>query len=89
MSNEVKIQKTSGGVVHMGQRMEGYFSPACGSGVVYAPSTLRTIAKFREVTSEVTCKKCLKMIQKAEELGLHLKVAHNEDGSSRVIDTRK
>lgn len=98
---EYKIQKTTGGVVHAGSwhgnesdprnSRYGYFTPSCGSGVVYAASTLRNVAAFRELPQDtkVTCKKCLKMIQKAEDLGLHLKVVENEDGSSKVVDTRK
>lgn len=101
MSANHKIQKTTGGVVHSGSWMGneadprtskyGYFTPSCGSGVVYAPATLRNSAAFRELApeTEVTCKKCLKLITKAEDLGLHLKVVQNEDGSSKVVDTRE
>lgn len=98
---EYKIQKTTGGVVHAGSwtgnesdprtSKYGYFTPSCGSGVVYAMGTLRNIAGFRELKpeTEVTCKKCVKLIEKVERLGLDLKVEKNEDGSSRVIDTRE
>lgn len=101
MSANHKIQKTSGGVVHAGSWMGneadprtskyGYFTPSCGSGVVYAMGSLRNIAGFRELPQDtkVTCKKCLKLIEKAEYLGLHLKVVDNEDGSSKVVDTRE
>lgn len=76
---EFKIQKTTGGVVHAGSwhgnesdprtSKYGYFNPFCGSGVVYAPATLRQIAGFRELKSEVeiTCKKCIKLLAKLEE----------------------
>lgn len=98
MNANHKIQKTTGGVVHAGSwngpslnSDKGYFTPACGSGVVYAMGSLRDIAPFRELApeTEVTCKKCLKLIAKAEDLGLHLKVVQNEDGSSKVVDTRE
>jgi hypothetical protein len=101
MSANHKIQKTTGGVVHVGSWMGneadprtskyGYFTPSCGSGVVYTPATLRNSAAFRELPQDtkVTCKKCLKLIEKAEYLGLHLKVVDNEDGSSKVVDTRE
>lgn len=73
-----KIHKTSGGVIHSGSWMGneadpktskyGYFTPSCGSGVVYAMGTLRNIAGFREAKagSVVTCKKCLKLAAKLE-----------------------
>lgn len=75
---EFKIHKTSGGVIHSGSWMGneadpktskyGYFTPSCGSGVVYAPSTHRNVAGFREAkaNAEVTCKKCLKLAAKLE-----------------------
>lgn len=79
MSANHKIQKTTGGVVHTGSWMGneanprtskyGYFTPSCGSGVVYAPATLRNNAAFRELAPEVevTCKKCLKLAAKLAE----------------------
>ncbi len=81
MSANHKIQKTTGGVVHTGSWMGneanprtskyGYFTPSCGSGVVYAPATLRNNAAFRELAPEVevTCKKCLKLAAKLAEAG--------------------
>lgn len=74
--NEFKIHKTTGGVIHSGSWMGneadpktskyGYFTPSCGSGVVYAMGSLRNIAGFREAKAdaEVTCKRCLKLIAK-------------------------
>lgn len=79
MNANHKIQKTTGGVVHSGSWMGneadprtskyGYFTPSCGSGVVYAPATLRNSAAFRELApeTEVTCKKCLKLAAKLAE----------------------
>lgn len=79
MSANHKIQKTTGGVIHSGSwagneedpktSKYGYFTPSCGSGVVYAMGSLRNIAGFREAKADakVTCKKCLKLIAKTEE----------------------
>lgn len=73
MNANLKIQKTSGGVVHLGSNRgsDEYerFVPVCGSGEVYAPSTLRSVYSFRKLadTVEVTCKKCLKFIAKHAE----------------------
>lgn len=101
MAREFKVQKTTGGVIHAGSWMGneadpktskyGYFTPSCGSGVVYAMGSLRNIAGFREAKAEaeITCKKCLKLLAKVERLGLHLEVVKNEDGSSKVVDTRE
>lgn len=75
------IKKQSSKVVHGGAEAWDGMHPLCntsdGSGWV----TL-------EDSTAVTCKKCLKHIEKAESLGLHLEVRHNADGSSRVVDTR-
>lgn len=74
--SEFKIHKTTGGVIHSGSwrgneadpktSKYGYFTPSCGSGVVYAMGSLRNIAGFREAKAdaEVTCKRCLKLIAK-------------------------
>lgn len=79
MSANHKIQKTTGGVVHTGSwkgneadpktSKYGYFTPSCGSGVVYAMGSLRNIAGFREAKAEaeITCKKCIKLLAKLAE----------------------
>lgn len=86
----IKIQKR-GGVVHNAHR-DGYgdLVSNCGSGERYAMGSLRQMNKWIELpeSTETTCKKCRKQADEAERLGLHLTVAKNENGSSRVVDTR-
>ncbi len=83
-----KIQKTVSGVIHLakdyGSEETGpNLGSACGAGENGYPWY-----EMPEDT-EVTCKRCLKKLQKAEDLGLFLKSVRNEDGSYRVIDIRK
>lgn len=86
----IKIQKR-GGVVHNAHR-DGYgdLVSNCGSGERYAMGSLRQMNKWIELpeSTETTCKKCQKQADEAERLGVHLTVAKNENGSSRVVDTR-
>lgn len=75
------IKKQTSKVVHGGAEAWDGVHPLCntsdGSGWVAL-----------EDNAAVTCKKCLKQIEKAESLGLYLEVRRNEDGSGRVVDTR-
>ena len=75
------IKKQTSKVVHGGAEAWDGMHPLCNTsdGVGWV---------LQEESTAVTCKKCLKHIEKAEHLGLHLEVRHNEDGSSRVVDTR-
>lgn len=86
----IKIQKR-GGVVHNAHRdSDGDLVSNCGSGERYAMGSLRQMSKWIELpeSAETTCKKCKKQADEAERLGLHLTVVKNENGSSRVVDTR-
>lgn len=83
-----KIQKTVSGVIHLakeyGSEKTGVvLGSACGAGENGYP--------WYEMPEDtkVTCKRCVKKLQRAEYLGLHLKVVDNEDGSSKVVDTRE
>lgn len=83
-----KVQKTVSGVIHLakdyGSEETGEnLGSACGSGENGYPWF-----EMPEDT-EVTCKRCLKRLQRAEELGLFMKSVRNEDGSYRVVDIRK
>lgn len=76
-----KIQKPTSTIVHAGTEAWDGIHPICNtSGTGYVEA---------EASGEVTCKRCLKKLQRAEYLGLHLKVVENEDGSSKVVDTRE
>jgi len=83
-----KIQKTVSGAIHLAkdygsEETGANLGSACGAGENGYPWY-----EMPEDT-EVTCKRCLKKLQKAEDLGLFLKSVRNEDGSYRVVDIRK
>lgn len=81
----IKIQKR-GGVVHNGHEVDGVVRSNCGTGNAWSgPSHDWSVLPEN---AETTCKKCKKHADEAERLGLHLTVAKNENGSSRVVDTR-
>jgi hypothetical protein len=90
MNTNLKVQRTSGGVIHLGREFEGRLYGECG-GQVYASGLRQNISGFRAVAedTEVTCKRCLKKLQKAEDNGTFLKSVRNEDGSYRTVDIRK
>lgn len=83
-----KIQKTVSGAIHLardyGSEETGEnLGSACGAGENGYPWF-----EMPEDT-EITCKRCLKKLQRAEHLGLFLKSVRNEDGSYRTVDIRK
>lgn len=82
--------------VHLASREinnAGHYASACGIGATansrFTVRGYKDVQKLRPTDKAVTCKRCLKVIEKAEYLGLHLKVVDNEDGSSKVVDTRE
>lgn len=81
----IKLQKR-GGVVHNGHEVDGVVRSNCGTGNAWSgPSHDWSVLPEN---AETTCKKCKKHADEAERLGLHLTVVKNENGSSRVVDTR-
>lgn len=87
--SEFKVQKRNGGVIHSGYEYGEYMMAACGAGRRTTRSGSTEARTWVKVEGEITCKRCLKNIEKAEYLGLHLKSVKNEDGSSKVVDTRE